>query len=363
MQKRGMKQYQKIWVLMGLCSLLAWWMPGPANAATNLVLNGSFELMTSSIDEYGYALTPYPADADCRGSYVRYGWPNNWSVTYQGNPFAVTAWQSGWNNCITDFVNGPNTSLYASDGQFLMIAGYAIPTSATEYGNALGLLALTFSQVVSGVASGSQYQLSIDVGKPIDSGTTGSTDSAGIALFWGGLLLDQITPPRRSDHTLTHYTYTVTGGVGTMPNEIKIITGCNGYVSNAGCNRAQAVHTDYGGSVVWFDNITLVGLSANNCPSVNESSNADILVNGDGSSGTTKKAVLAIISHGRNGHGAFPSNGSTIAKRINVGSTDVNELDNANVTAGFALNFDNSVQNRQPSPTYDDIVLTSSRCK
>ena len=48
--------------------------------------------------------------------------------------------------------------------------------------------------------------------------------------------------------------------------------------------------------------------------------------------------MAAYISHGPDGHGAFPAQGSTVAGRINTGSTDTDELTNAGVNSSFTYN-------------------------
>lgn len=299
----------------------------PASAAAvNLVNNGSFERIAPS---WTYN------DGDCKGEYgyeVSSGLLDGWNVDQGGVASWAYVWVSQWDNCVV----GPDRSVKVSDG-LLLVEG----TSSS------GNNPRTFYQTVAGVTNGASYTLSIDVGKPI--ATWMSDNTAGVELYWGGSLVDTIIPPRNADHSMSTYSYTVTGGTGGSPNQVKIKAVCSACTGGDGA--------------IFFDNVQLVPAVSNNCALVHESASADISVSGDGSPGTGKKAVLAIISHGANGHGAFPGNGSAIANRVNSGSTDVNELDNANVTAGFALNFDNSVQNRMPSSTYDDIVISTNRCK
>lgn len=49
--------------------------------------------------------------------------------------------------------------------------------------------------------------------------------------------------------------------------------------------------------------------------------------------------MWTLISHGRNGHGAFPAQGSSVANRINSGSTSTDERINAFVDASFNPTF------------------------
>jgi hypothetical protein len=80
----------------------------------------------------------------------------------------------------------------------------------------------------------------------------------------------------------------------------------------------------------------------------------------DASGGTAAYAMAAYISHGADGHGAWPSQGSNLAGRINRGSTDADTLNNASVDAGFAVHFDNVFVWKEFTPTFDDLVYYAS---
>ena len=71
------------------------------------------------------------------------------------------------------------------------------------------------------------------------------------------------------------------------------------------------------------------------------------------------QTMYAYISHGPDGYGAFPAQGSTVGGRINSGSTDTDEMTNAGVGAGFVYNTTNWTNVRvqkDATTTFDDIV-------
>jgi DNA-binding beta-propeller fold protein YncE len=76
--------------------------------------------------------------------------------------------------------------------------------------------------------------------------------------------------------------------------------------------------------------------------------------------GTVLNNVMhAFISHGPDGHGAFPEQGSTVANRINAGSIDTDEMTNAGVNSSFAYstaNFTNVKVQKPPTATFGDVV-------
>lgn len=80
----------------------------------------------------------------------------------------------------------------------------------------------------------------------------------------------------------------------------------------------------------------------------------------DGTAGSTLGNVMAAyISHGADGHGAFPMQGSGVANRINVGSTDTDTLTNAGVNTSFTYNtanFTNVKVMNERTATFDDVV-------
>lgn len=81
--------------------------------------------------------------------------------------------------------------------------------------------------------------------------------------------------------------------------------------------------------------------------------------------------MAAIISHGKDGHGAFPANGSTVANRINTYTTDTNTLANAFVNSSFtyvaappaSATFTGLVVQREASSTYDDLTYYDEATK
>jgi FG-GAP repeat len=88
---------------------------------------------------------------------------------------------------------------------------------------------------------------------------------------------------------------------------------------------------------------------------------------------TTGGAVIdnvayAYISHGPDGHGAFPAQGSTVANRINAGSTDQDQNTNAGVSndGNFTYNttnFTNVKIRKDRTATFDDMVYYQGSIK
>ena len=76
----------------------------------------------------------------------------------------------------------------------------------------------------------------------------------------------------------------------------------------------------------------------------------------DGSGGVLAYSMYGYISHGTDGHGAFPAQGSTVANRINAGNTDSDTLENASVNGAFATNFNPVFIRKEKTSTFDDIV-------
>ena len=66
----------------------------------------------------------------------------------------------------------------------------------------------------------------------------------------------------------------------------------------------------------------------------------------------TDKAVVALVSHGANGHGAWPGKGA--AAPLNNDSTDADERENSNLNADGGINL--SFVQKFPTETFDDIV-------
>ncbi len=67
----------------------------------------------------------------------------------------------------------------------------------------------------------------------------------------------------------------------------------------------------------------------------------------------------AFISHGPDGHGAFPEAGSSVANRINTGSIDTDKLTNAGVDSSFTYNttnFTNVKVMKDRTATFGDLV-------
>jgi hypothetical protein len=64
----------------------------------------------------------------------------------------------------------------------------------------------------------------------------------------------------------------------------------------------------------------------------------------------------AYISHGPDGHGAWPAQGSTVAGRIDSHSTDTDTLTNAAVDSSFNTHFTNIKIKKDRTATFDDLV-------
>jgi len=86
----------------------------------------------------------------------------------------------------------------------------------------------------------------------------------------------------------------------------------------------------------------------------------DIVVETTSVSGTVINNVMSLyISHGPDGHGAFPEEGSTVANRINRGITDADSLVNAGVNSSFTYNttnFTNARVKKDHTTGFDDLV-------
>lgn len=80
----------------------------------------------------------------------------------------------------------------------------------------------------------------------------------------------------------------------------------------------------------------------------------------DGTAGNTLASVMAAyISHGPDGHGAFPMQGGSVASRINVGSLDADTLTNAGVNSSFTYdttNFTSTKVLKEKTGTFDDLA-------
>jgi|GEM_PF-2270367 len=88
------------------------------------------------------------------------------------------------------------------------------------------------------------------------------------------------------------------------------------------------------------------------------------------STAATDNVMWSLISYGKNGHGAFPMQGSSIANRVNIGATNNDEETNAFInTAGtFATSFTHKMVKHEPVTTpltsyFDDIVWTQEATK
>lgn len=80
----------------------------------------------------------------------------------------------------------------------------------------------------------------------------------------------------------------------------------------------------------------------------------------------TDNVMYAYITHGADGHGAWPAAGSSVANRMNKGSTDADQLANAGVNAAFLYStaiFTNNRVKRDRTTTYDDFVYYEETLK
>lgn len=98
---------------------------------------------------------------------------------------------------------------------------------------------------------------------------------------------------------------------------------------------------------------------------LNDTTIGSITVNDAAGSAITSRAVVALISHGKNGHGAYLPSGSVLSSD----STNTDELENCDCTnSGAAAAFDSIIVMRPPSAdasdltnSYDDISRYSTR--
>jgi hypothetical protein len=87
--------------------------------------------------------------------------------------------------------------------------------------------------------------------------------------------------------------------------------------------------------------------------------NGGITIKNSSSGSIITNTMAAYISHGGDGHGAFPMQGSSVANRINVGSIDADTLVNAGVDGSFAYNaanFTNVKIQKEKTATFDDLL-------
>lgn len=80
----------------------------------------------------------------------------------------------------------------------------------------------------------------------------------------------------------------------------------------------------------------------------------------------TERTLYAYISKGPDAHGAWPPQGSTVANRLNRGSTDTDTLNNAGVDASFVYNttnFTNIKVKKDRTATFDDLVYYHKETK
>jgi hypothetical protein len=93
----------------------------------------------------------------------------------------------------------------------------------------------------------------------------------------------------------------------------------------------------------------------------------------DNSGNLKRTAMAALVSHGPDGHGAWPASGGnggltasqSQALRINAYNTDTDTLNNASVNSSFTTSFDNVFVRKEKTSTFDDIVYlpkTNSCC-
>jgi hypothetical protein len=83
----------------------------------------------------------------------------------------------------------------------------------------------------------------------------------------------------------------------------------------------------------------------------------------DGAGATAANSMYAYVSHGPNGHGAFPMQGSSVANRLNTGLADADSLNNASVDASFSSTFDNVFVRKEKAGGFDDVLYFADYLK
>ncbi len=84
---------------------------------------------------------------------------------------------------------------------------------------------------------------------------------------------------------------------------------------------------------------------------------------------TYDNVMWALISYGKDGHGAFPAGGSAIADRINSGASDLaggndtDTLTNAFVTSGFVTSYLGKIIRKTATSTFDDVAWYNEATK
>ncbi len=85
-----------------------------------------------------------------------------------------------------------------------------------------------------------------------------------------------------------------------------------------------------------------------------------------GSATATDFVMWALISYGKDGHGAFPAGGSTVANRINTFTSDTDTMRNAFVDSAFTSSFTTGTAKlvkHDTTSSYDDIVWYNNTTK
>lgn len=98
------------------------------------------------------------------------------------------------------------------------------------------------------------------------------------------------------------------------------------------------------------------GTDTNNCYNMQRSgTQGGITINTTGGT-LVDKVMVAYISYGTTGHGAFPPQGSTAANRIDKGITDADMVTNAGSASPLSSTFSTTLIQKNKTATFDDIV-------
>lgn len=171
--------------------------------------------------------------------------------------------------------------------------------------------------------------------------------------------------------TITHPNHGLTAGqsiiisgatsIGTIPassingnRSVFLVLTPNTYTVLLGAIGIPAVG---GGSAV------RIAAGSTNCLYLSNGGTPGIKVYNTQGGSLLANATTAIISHGKNGHGAYPINGSALAARINAGSTNTDELYNASLTSGFAQATHQNFIKKAWTTDFDDIVRYGVNCQ
>ncbi len=219
------------------------------------------------------------------------------------------------------------------------------PTGDTTSGSAVIINISSTTGLSPGLsASGSGipanvYILSVDSGTQVTLNAAATATASGVSLTFTNEVVGGVIPTKTlglpDDYALDEFGRRFTYVVDVRATEKK---SCSNLQGIALTGNGLTMGSDKGGVAV-------------------ESSTGSTLID---------QTMYAYISHGTDGHGAFPAQGSTVANRINTGNTDADKLTNAGVDSSFnysTSNFTNVKVRKEKTATFDDMIYYADYLK